>query len=303
VRLLSSVREGATAFIEEGFAVMMNTFSCFRAAVGIIVFVCIFWLVPAAGAEEGGAGQGKKKIVLGSDLWCPYNCEPGSALPGYVVEMARAIFEKRGYEVEYTMIEYEQAMTDALRGRITAVIGLDRREGEKVEKQEDPSGSLKFQYPRSSIGRSASHLFVVKANSWRFNPDNPDASLAELGGKVGIVKGYACDLREKLLAANMLVEVGGTEPLNVLLARLREGRIKAVIDDRNVIMYAAGRLGWALMIHEAGIAEEATDLNLAFCAECKNEADIFDQGLAELRASGELEKILLKYAIRDWTAK
>jgi polar amino acid transport system substrate-binding protein len=281
----------------------MNTFSGSKGIAVAIVLTCIFWLVPAAGAEEGGVSQVKKKIVLGSDLWCPYNCAPGATLPGYVVEMARIIFEKKGYEVEYKVMEYEQAMTDTLRGRITAVIGLDRREGEEVEKQDDPSGSLKFQYPQSIIGRSASHLFVVKENSWRFNPDNPDASLAELGGQVGIVKGYACDLREKLLAANMLVEVGGTEPLNVLLARLREGRIKAVIDDRNVIMYAAGRLGWALMIREAGIAEEATDLNLAFCAECKNEADMFDQGVAEMRASGKLEKILLKYAIRDWAVK
>ncbi len=283
---------------------MMNMMTGLRAAVALILLAGIAPVPATAGAEDGsGAQQMKKKIVLGADAWCPYNCEPGASLPGYVVEMARAIFEKSGYEVEYRIMEYEQAMADALHGRISAVIGLDRREGEEVEQQEDPSGGLNFQYPASIIGRSASYLFVLKESPWRFNPGNADASLAELGGRVGIVKGYACELREKLSAANMLVEAGGKEPLRDLLVKLRTGEIKAIIDDRSVILYTAGRLGWAMLLREAGLAEEQTDLNLAFCAGCKTEADIFERGVAELRSSGELAKILVKYKLKDWAEK
>jgi polar amino acid transport system substrate-binding protein len=282
---------------------MANVLACFRMSAVLIVLTIMALVWKPASADQTAALPTKKKIILAADLWCPYNCEPGSAQPGYVVEMARAIFEKKGYEVEYKVMEYEQAMADALHGRISAVIGLDRREGVEVERQEDAAGALKFQYPGSIIGRSASHLFVLKENPWRFNPAAAEASLAELGGKVGIVKGYACDLREQLSPANMLIEAGGSQPMRHLLVMLREGAIKAVIDDRNVIMYAAGRLGWALMIREAGLAEEETELNLAFCASCKAEADIFAQGVEELRASGELNKILSRYALNDWAGQ
>ena len=274
----------------------------FLAAAIIFAFSCI--LPPhIASAKDNKTAQVKKKLVLAADEWCPYNCEPGSAKPGYVIELAKIIFEKKGYEVDYKMIPWEQAKSDALQGKITGAIGMDKEEGEEAEKQEDPSGKKKFQYPQNEITINTSCFFVQKETSWKFDPANPDKSLEALGGKVGIAQGYAFDLRDKLLEKNMLVEVGGTTPLRELLAMLLAGKIKALIDDRNVVIYKAITLRWIRRIQEAGIAEEPAKLYIGFCPDCKEEAAVFSQGIDELRASGRLLPVLSNYYLPDWRNK
>ena len=274
----------------------------FLAAIIVFACSCVFPLHTAC-AEDNKTARVKKKVVLGADEWCPYNCEPGSDKPGYVIEMAKIIFAKKGYELEYKVMPWDQAKVDALQGRIAGAVGMDKKEGDELEKKEDTSGKKKFQYPANEITRNTSSFFVLKENSWKFDPNNPDKSLAELGGKVGIAQGYAFDLINKLLEKNMLVEIGGTSPLRVLLVMLLEGKIKALIDDRTVVTYKSYSLRCALKIQNAGIAEEPTDLYIGFCPDCKQEAAVFSQGIDELRNSGKLQEILSKYYLSDWKKK
>jgi polar amino acid transport system substrate-binding protein len=270
----------------------------------IIIFACSSFLpTHTADAKDNKTAQVKKKLVLADDEWCPYNCEPGSAKPGYVIELAKIIFEKKGYEFDYKMMPWEQAKSDALQGKITGAIGMDKEEGEEAEKQEDPSGKKKYQYPQNEITLNTSCFFVLTNNKWQFDPENIDKSLSALGGKVGIAQGYAFDLRDTLLEKNMLVEVGGTSPLKELMVMLLEGKIKALIDDRNVVTYKAYSMKCARKIQSAGIAEEPAKLYIGFCPDCKAEAAIFSQGMDELRASGKLKAVLSNYYLDDWKNK
>ena len=241
--------------------------------------------------------------MLGADDWCPYNCEPGSNKPGYVIELAKIIFEKKGYDVEYKVIPWEQAKANALHGKITGAIGMEKKEGDETEKKEDPSGAKKFQYPQNEITINTSSFFVLAENKWKFDPVNPDKSLAALGGKVGAAEGYAFDLHDKLTEKNMLVEVGGTSPLKDLMAMLLEGKIKALIDDKTVVTYKAYGMKCARKIQNAGIAEEPRKLYIGFCTDCKEEAAVFSQGIDDLRASGKLKEVLATYYLTDWKSK
>jgi polar amino acid transport system substrate-binding protein len=270
----------------------------------VIMFACTcIFPLRIAFAEDNKTAKIKKKVVLAADDWCPYNCEPSSARPGYVIELAKIIFEKKGYSFDYTMIPWEQAKADALHGRITGAIGMDKKEGEETEKQEDPSGKKKFQYPQNEITVNTSCFFVLKENNWKFDSANPDKSLSALGGKVGIAQGYAFDLRDKLLEKNMLMEVGGTSPLRELLLLLLDGKIKALIDDRNVVTYKVYAMKCARKIQSAGIAEEPAKLYIGFCPDCREEAAVFSQGIDELRATGKLKAVLSSYYLDDWKSK
>ena len=269
----------------------------------IFGFTCIFASPAAAAGEKAPAGAAKKKVVLGADEWCPYNCEPGSAKPGYVIELAKLIFEKNGYDFQYKLVPWEQAKADALHGRISGAVCMEKKEGDDAEKKEDPSGKKKFQYPTNEITVNTSSFFVLASNTWRFDPGSPDASLAALGGKVGIAEGYAFDLHEKLAKKNMLVEVGGTSPLKELMTMLLEGKIKALIDDKTVVTYKAYGMKCARKIQNAGLAEEPRKLYIGFCPECGDEAAVFSKGLDELRASGKLKEVLGSYYLTDWTGK
>lgn len=66
-----------------------------RLFLSILIICAVLFVEHTAKAETVNSEQTKKKVVLGADEWCPYNCTPGSNQPGYVVELAKAIFEKR----------------------------------------------------------------------------------------------------------------------------------------------------------------------------------------------------------------
>ncbi len=131
---------------------MKKGFSCLTAPnlflAAVIIFACSITLPPhTACAQDNKTAQVKKKVVLAADEWCPYNCEPGSAKPGYVIELAKIIFEKKGYEFDYKMMPWEQAKSDALQGKMSGAIGMDKEEGEETEKKDDPSGEKEISIP------------------------------------------------------------------------------------------------------------------------------------------------------------
>ena len=62
-------------------------------------------------------------IIIGADEWCPINCEPGSERPGFLVETARAVFEKAGHNLEYVKMPWSRTLDEVRKGRINGAIG------------------------------------------------------------------------------------------------------------------------------------------------------------------------------------
>ncbi len=53
---------------------------------------------------------GAETITLAADVWCPFNCNPGGDPPGYMVEVAKAVFEPRGHTVTYRVLPWARAV-------------------------------------------------------------------------------------------------------------------------------------------------------------------------------------------------
>ncbi len=73
----------------------------------IILFLSLSFIPSGVVAET---------ITLIADEWCPYNCDPESDYPGYIVEIANAIYKVAGYQVQYQNVPWSRALKAVTEG-------------------------------------------------------------------------------------------------------------------------------------------------------------------------------------------
>lgn len=237
-------------------------------------------------------------ISVKSDEWCPFNCEPGSANPGYMIEIARIIFEKAGHQLTYGVMPWSRCIDHGRKGKLDALPGATK--GEMPD----------FVFPEEELGFSMTAFFVKKGNQWRYT----DLSSLE-GLKVGVLDEYEYgagldEYFEKKKNTGEAQIVRGEDPVGLNIKKLLKGRIDIVPEDKLVFLYNAKEHGVLDQVQEAGMVPvtdkadfESTKVYLAFSPKnprSKEYARILSEGIREMRASGELAKILAKYGLTDW---
>ncbi len=251
--------------------------------------------IPLAIHAEKHAMTGEKRIIIAADEWCPYNCTPKKEKEGYIVEIAKEVFAKNGYTVEYQVIPWEQALLGAKEGKFHAVIGANREEG---------TGLV---FPQETIGISVFKFFVPAESAWNYT--TPE-SLHEVA--VGVVRGYNYGALDSYFEENIddntrvqILSSDSSGELNV--KKLVNGRIQALYDDHYVIEHILNENGWNGKVREAGSANEPNPqedyIYIAFSPEkpeAQELADLYDSGITELRKSGRLKEILARYGLKDW---
>ena len=232
-------------------------------------------------------------MVVQADRWCPFNCQPASEAPGFVVELLQQVFERDGIKVVYEIVPWDRAVRNALAGKATAVIGSTRAEAK----------SRGFLIGNEPIGISKDCLYVAQSNPLVFR----DA--ADLDGlrKVAVVSGYsyAGGLGEWVENPKNKprIEVGrGDSPVEVSLNNLSLGRLDGVIDNDSVLRMVAQKLGLSSKVRMAGCSG-SEEIYVAFSAVVPGAPAMvlqWDAGLAQLRRSAKLLPILAKYGQKDW---
>ncbi len=66
----------------------------------LIIVTAAMWGVNSSAQEE------QKTITLAADIWCPYNCDSKDERPGFMVELAKEIFQKKGINVQYVIVPW-----------------------------------------------------------------------------------------------------------------------------------------------------------------------------------------------------
>ncbi|MCF8076816.1 MAG: transporter substrate-binding domain-containing protein [Desulfotignum sp.] len=82
-----------------------------------VLFFLLIPLVPRAFAGD---------LLRAADPWCPYNCEEADPHPGFMVEMARQVFEKHGIRVTYVTVPWAHAIYGTRTGQYDGIIGAGR---------------------------------------------------------------------------------------------------------------------------------------------------------------------------------
>lgn len=252
-------------------------------AAALISVVFMGWQV-AAHAET---------VTLAADTWCPYNCAEG----GYMVEIARDIFQKNNIDVDYRVMPWKEAVEKARDGEVDGIVGATRDDAPD------------FVFPASLQGMSDMRFWVRDDSPWIYS------GLDSLKGvKLAVIEDYAYSKElNDYIAANKgnsarIYMASGNKPLEDNLKRLKNKEVDVVAEDDNVINYLMTAAGANYPIKSVGTPVKYEEINfnflyIAFSPKTPNAARyarMLDDGMKQLRESGELKKILDIYHVNDW---
>lgn len=233
-----------------------------------------------------------KPITLVADDWCPYTCDPDSEQKGFVVDIASAIFETRGYQIQYLLIPWSRALLAVEKGDY----GFDAALGTSPE--EFPKGI----FPEEEIGVYYNYFFVRSDSNWTFKGSQSFKNHV-LGGVQDYSYGNLMPYINKYKNTQWINLISGVNIAERNLKLLILKRIDIYVEDKNVGLFAAYKNGYSKDIKIAGFEGEGVRIFPGFTpakSSSQKYAQIFSTGIRELRRNGKLEKILASYGLEDW---
>ena len=259
----------------------------------LVAFVLVLSLITMTSQAQ----QWKGTITLTADMWCPYNCSPTSDKPGYMVELAKEIFEPAGYRVQYTLMSWDDAINEVEHGRIDGLIGTTR--------DETPS----FHFPEIKQGLTEFSFFVKTGVHWSYQGKE---SLQKV--RLGAIADYGySDIVDDYIAEHAgnkkrVQLVSGETALAELVEDLLRRRISAVAEDRYVMGHHLWEIGKTGSLTKAGrlnasVIPDEDYLYIGFSPKGKQSAEfaaILSEGTQRLRKSGRLTELLNRYGLKDW---
>jgi polar amino acid transport system substrate-binding protein len=247
-----------------------------------MVLALLAWSVGSVAAADS-------VVRLCADQWMPYNGDPADPKPGYVIELAKAVFEPKGIKVEYTVMPYEEALAAVKAGTMSGAIGANAEEGKELT------------LPAETIGSVPICLITRNDSNWTYNNVSSFRS-----AKLGVIKGYTYwPVLDSFLAKHEgpgLFVAEGDSPLEELMTKLQAGELDVVAESEPILL-------WYLRSHNIDrknfriVFKSTPDpIYVAFAPndEGRRFAALFDEGIRALRKSGELAQILQRYGLRDW---
>lgn len=252
----------------------------------LFILLCSATLFSPARAAE--------PITIVADNWCPYNCDPASDHPGFMIEIAQKAFGKHGIAVEYSTMPWTRAIEETRNGKHTAIVGSSQKDAPD------------FVFPSISQGWMRNIFYVKKGNAWKYTGID---SLSQVS--LGVIADYTysdqLDAYVQQHTKNMkyIQVISGEDALNINIRKLLAGRIGALIEGKLVMGYTLAQKNLTDQIEEAGSLESSNQDHLFIAFSPKNPnakkyADILSRETKAMRASGELKEILARYNVADW---
>jgi len=250
-------------------------------------FYCCTILIALCAAAT--AARSAETLRLRADTWMPYNGDPKSETPGYVVELLKVIFEPAGVTVDYQNMPWADALKAANNCEIDGVIGASRVEAAKMV------------IPQENIAVTKIGLFVLKGNPWRYQ-NMESFEKVHLGAIDAYDYWETLDAYIQKHTAPQVTVFKGDTPLKDGIAKLRAGEIDIMPEALPVFTWELKSEGLSISNFHIAYIHEGDDAFVAFAPndDGKKHAAFFDEGIRRLRANGQLVKILAKYGLEDW---
>jgi polar amino acid transport system substrate-binding protein len=227
-------------------------------------------------------------VTLVSDPWCPYNCHSEDSQPGFIVEISKKVYEKAGHTFIYEVMPWPRAVAKARDGEVNGIIGFTKK---------DVKG---FYCTENEMGVAREVFFVKKNESWKYKNI---LSLKELD-LLGYPNGYhyTPEINEYLEKAENVHPISGDNPIQRMVKMLLRNRISAFIENEMVVNYFLKQSDQTGIISIAGEFSHSK-IYVGFGLKSpthKRDMKILSDGLQTLRRSGELDRILARYGLKDW---
>lgn len=230
------------------------------------------------------------KISIRADIWYPYNGMPNAQNPGYMVELAQLIFMPLGYEVDYQVLNWQRAVSNAQIGISDCVIGASKEEAPQLV------------FAQLPWGVAQSQIYVKQTDPWQY------VDLASFNGrKTGLVLGYTYgepfDGYFKTHKGRLFEYITGEDPVMQNIQKLQAGRIQGVIETSTVMDAILSKLQLTQQIRKAGMIGEGDAVYIAcngYQPHSQKIIEIIDQQMPILMESGQVHNLLNKYGVSPW---
>ncbi|MEK6746498.1 MAG: transporter substrate-binding domain-containing protein [Pseudomonadota bacterium] len=263
----------------------------------IFLFISILTFSFNVNAEntESPTNNKKEVITVIADTWCPYNCNPKSPHPGFMIDIVKQAFAKHNIDVEYTTMPWTRAIEETRKGMHTAIIGASTEDAPD------------FIFPTTNQGLMINNLYVKNGNPWRYSGVN---SLKKI--VFGAIDGYSYNdeidsyIKKYKLNPTYIEMMSGNDALAINVSKLIRGKIGVTIESKYVMDYYLSQNNLKDKIVDiASLPPSSRDgLYIAFTPKNKKisqkYANIISEETKNMRASGELKKIMDNYGLSDW---
>ena len=225
--------------------------------------------------------------------WRPYIFEKNGTvdpkMPGFSIEIVNRVFAQMGHQVKYETLPFLRQIKAVEKGQFVALAGVFKEEAPQLI------------FPREPIGISRNCFYTKRDSSWRYsNP--PDLSKVV----IAVVDGYIYGEIDSYIAAdndNVIALIGNEGDMMLRLSGLVDiDRAVAFVQDTAVADHYFREKGIGNRYKEAGCLPHFETMVGFSPNDSRTPAFVksFDAGVAKLRQSGDLQRILDKYGVSDW---
>lgn len=262
---------------------LLMRLSLFRSLFWAIVFCVPFLFAPFHTQAQTNSSpyQENKPLLIGVYTWAPYS---GYDLPGHglLTEVIQVAMTRAGFATQVKKVPWSRALKETMRGRIDILPGIWYQEG-RVESI--AYGSV------LSINR-----LVLMSRSYR---ETRIENLSDLDNlKVGVAQDYAYP---KVFVEAQNFKRDFSKNLEVILNKLKNGRVDAALADELVARYTANKLFSSETLFDySKEALEIKNLFIGISRKTRNYRKIlflFDQALDEMKIDGTYEALLKKHGL------
>lgn len=231
------------------------------------------------------------EVSIRADEWYPFNGDPSSKMPGFMIEIAETILKKHGHTVDYKNMPWERSIDMVRKGKFDCVVG--------ATEDETPD----FVFPTVSLGQDSTKFFAKNDSNWKYNGVD---SLKLV--RLALISGYdygdeISNYVEAQKGTDRVQMLSGNNALDQNIKKLLAGRLDVVAESPMVMNAKLQEMKLSGKLIAVGDLDEPYDLYIA-CSPAKQSskvyAELLSKGMDELRASGELKAILDKYGLEDW---
>lgn len=235
----------------------------------------------------------KEIITVRADFWCPYNCKPDNAKPGFMIEVLQKAFPQS--TIQYEELNWARSIKETRDGKWDVIVGAAK------------SDAPDFIFPENNFGGASNCFYLKKDNKWQYK----DISSLE-NMTLGVIQDYAYveDINHyiKVNGKNSKkVQVhSGNDALIRMLQKLALNRINVIVEDENVMGYALKYYPKFTDVRKDKCIV-VDNLYAAFSPAFKDKsvarAKQLDKKMSEMEKNGEMDKLLEKYGVEPWYKK
>ena len=250
----------------------------------------------AARARDLTPAERERPIVIASDPWCPYACDPeADGREGYMVDMAREIFEGLGFKVEYRVVNFATLKRMAKDGSATAVPGVATT----------MDGAIVL--PAMAQGNSANAVALHDMTGFTYSKPQDFEHF-----RLGVIKDYNYGgavqeyVQKNIGNPDRIIVLSGFGYSHLAqgLRMLAAGRLDMLMDDYNVLRWQVRRLGMQQQLTTMSLKDDA-DLFIGFSENDPRShelARIMAESTRRLQQNGKLAIIMRKYGLEQQTS-